>query len=228
MAGRPINFTNGISTVSKIKPLGDFPLPDPFHSSSNDNLGVVHYAHDFLTSTTSDYTVTGTGSTFALTNAVGGAAVLTPGGATTASSAYKTNTFLQFAAGKRAWFASRFMISSVTGPTAYVGLQAGSSTADGLWFAMASGGSFNLVSTVSSTATTLASGVATAANATWIELAFYYNGTDLLVFANGNLVARALSPTLTSALLSPVFQITPTATQTLTVDFVLAAFEMSR
>jgi len=228
MAGRPINFTNGISTVAKTQPLGDFPIPDPFHSSSNSGLGVAHYAHDFLTTTTGDYTVTGTGSTFALTNVVGGAAILTPGGATTASSAYKTNTFFKFVPGNKAWFASRFMISSVTGPTAYVGLQAGGSAADGLWFAMASGGTFNLVSTVSSTATTLVSGVATAANATWIELAFYYNGTDLLVFANGNLVARAASPNLTSALLSPVFQITPTATQTLTVDFVLAAVEVSR
>ena len=33
---------------------------------------------------------------------------------------------------------------------------------------------------------------------------------------------------LTNALLSPVFQITPTATDTLTTDFVLAAQEISR
>jgi len=63
----------------------------------------------------------------------------------------------------------------------------------------------------------------------------YFDGTDLQVFANGNLVARVSAPTigasattLTNAVLSPVFQITPTATDTLTVDYVLAAEEISR
>jgi len=34
--------------------------------------------------------------------------------------------------------------------------------------------------------------------------------------------------TLTNAILTPVFEITPTATQTLTVDYVLAAQEVTR
>jgi hypothetical protein len=48
-------------------------------------------------------------------------------------------------------------------------------------------------------------------------------------------VARVTAPTigstgttLTNAVLGPVFQITPTATDTLTADFVLAAQEVSR
>jgi hypothetical protein len=38
----------------------------------------------------------------------------------------------------------------------------------------------------------------------------------------------ASGTTLTNAVLGPVFQITPTATDTLTTDFVLAAQEVSR
>ena len=105
-----------------------------------------------------------------------------------------------------------------------------------MWFAKAaSSTSVNLVSTVSSTATTLVTGVATAVADTWLDLSLYYNGTDLLVYSNGDLVARVESPTvgssgttLTNALLAPVFQITPTATDTLTIDYVLTAQELTR
>jgi len=115
-------------------------------------------------------------------------------------------------------------------------LQAGSATTDGLWFAKAaSSTSINLVSTVNSTATTLVTGVATAAAATWVELGLYFDGTDLLVYSGNTMVARVTAPTigstgttLTNALVTPVLQITPTATDTLTVDFLGTAQEVSR
>jgi hypothetical protein len=81
----------------------------------------------------------------------------------------------------------------------------------------------------------LITGVATVAASTFIQLGFHYNNTDLEVFVNGNLVARVTSPTigssgttLTSALLAPIFSDTPTATETMTIDYVLAAVEVSR
>ena len=102
-------------------------------------------------------------------------------------------------------------------------------------FMTASSTSIDLVSTVNSTATTLVTGVATAAAATWVDLGLYFNGTDLLVYANSQIVARVSAPTigstgttLTNALLGPVFQITPVATDTLSADFVLAAQEVLR
>ena len=77
--------------------------------------------------------------------------------------------------------------------------------------------------------------MATAAAATWLNLGIYYDGTDLLVYAANSLVARVSAPTigtsgttLSSVIMTPVFQITPTATDTLTVDFVLAAQELVR
>jgi hypothetical protein len=189
-----------------------------------------------------DYTVTGTSSTFALTAGIGGQAILTPGGTTTATSAYKTGQFFQFVAGNRAWFTVRIQASAVAGNVSfYAGMQKGSAVTDGIWFAKAAAStSINLVSTVNSTATTLVTGVATAVAATWVELGFYYDGTDIIVYSGSSTVAmgpvaRITAPTigstgtnLTNALIAPVFQITPTATDTLTADFVLAAQEVLR
>jgi hypothetical protein len=234
----PTRFTSGVSTAFSGETLYSFPFPDPFHTGSNANLGSSVYANDFNTLIGTDYTVTGSSSTFALSNTVvGGAAVLTPGSTTTASAAYKNGTFFQFQAGNRAWFSTRIQTSAVAGSVSYyVGLRAGSSANDGLWFSKAaSSTSINLVSVVGSTSTTLLTGVATAAAATWVDLGFYYDGTDILVYANNVIAGRVAAPTigasattLTTALLSPVFQITPTATDTLTVDFVLAAQELLR
>jgi hypothetical protein len=234
----PTRFTSGVSTAFSGETLYSFPFPDPFHTGSTSSLGSSVYVNDFNTLIGTDYTVTGASSTFALSNTiVGGAAVLTPGSTTTASAAYKNGTFFQFQAGNRAWFSTRIQTSAVAGSVSYyVGLRAGSSANDGLWFSKAaSSTSINLVSVVGSTSTTLLTGVATAAAATWVDLGFYYDGTDILVYANNVIAGRVAAPTigasattLTTALLSPVFQITPTATDTLTVDFVLAAQELLR
>ena len=238
----PTRLYAGLSTAYVNEPLYSFPFPDPFHTGSTQALGSSTYTNDFNTLIGTDYTVTGTSSTFALTAGVGGLAVLTPGGTTTASSAYKNGQFFQFTAGNRSWFTTRIKASAVAGSVSfYVGLQAGSSTNDGLWFAKsASSTSINLVSTVNGTATTLVTGVATAAANTFFEVAFYYDGTDMIVFSGNSTsgtgpVARIFAPTigssgttLTNALIAPVFQITPTATDTLTTDFVLACQEVLR
>jgi hypothetical protein len=216
--------------------MGDYPLPSPFTSSGSRLTGVAQYANDF-TETVAEYTVTGTSSTFALTDGNGGIAVLTPGGTTTASAAYKTASNVAFVAGNAVWFSTRIKASAVSGNKAfYVGLRNGSATTNGLWFAKAAAStSVNLVSTVGSTATTLVTGVATAVADTYLELGLYFDGVDLLVYNNNLLVARVDAPTigtsgttLTSVALGPVMQITPTATDTLTVDYILASTEVTR
>lgn len=234
----PTRFTSGVGTARQGETLGNYPLPDPFHTGSTKDLGISIYENDFNTLIGTDYTVTGSSSTFTLSSTiVGGAGVLTPGGTTTATAAYKAGSFLQFQAGNQFWYEARFKASAVSGTKSfYVGLRNGSGTTDGLWFAKAaSSTSVNLVSTVGSSATTLVTGVATAAADTWLNLGFYYDGTDLLVYSNNALVARVSAPTigtsgttLSSVLMAPVFQITPTATDTLSVDFVLAAQELVR
>jgi len=226
----PARFLSGISTDPVGHPLANYPHHDPFHP-------VASYKNDFDTLIGTDFTVTGTSSTFALTDGLGGLGLLTPGGATTATSAYKNGTFLQFVAGKQFWFVTRFQVSALAG-TEYVGLQKGSATTDGLWFAIDASGAITLVSTVGSSATTLVASTkfTDAVAATYVDLAFYYDGTDLLVYQDDALVARVSSPTigasattLTNAVLGPVFQITPTTgPQTLTVDYVLASSEVTR
>jgi hypothetical protein len=232
----PTRFSNGVSTNDAQYLMGDYPLPSPFTSSGSRLTGVAQYANDF-TETVAEYTAAGSGSTFALTDGNGGLALLTPGGTTTVSAAYKTASNVAFVAGNAVWFQSRFKVSAVSGAKSfYVGLRKGSATTDGLWFTKpASSTSVNLVSTVGSTATTLVTGVATAEADTYLELGFYFNGVDLLVYNNNLLVARVDAPTigtsgttLTSVALGPVLHITPTATDTLTVDYILASTEITR
>ena len=232
----PTRFSNGVSTNDAQYLMGDYPLPSPFTSSGSRSTGVAEYANDF-TETVAEYTAAGSGSTFALTDGNGGLAILTPGGTTTVSAAYKTASNVAFVAGNAVWFQSRFKVSAVSGTKSfYVGLRKGSATTDGLWFTKpASSTSVNLVSTVGSTATTLVTGVATAVADTYLELGLYFNGVDLLVYNNNLLVARVDAPTigtsgttLTSVALGPVLHITPTATDTLTVDYILASTEITR
>jgi hypothetical protein len=230
----PTRFTSGITTVAKTNFFGNYPFPAPFKTGSKSSLGMVKYENDFNTLIGTDYTVTGSSSTFTLTSGLGGLAVLTPGGATTASSAYKNGAFLQFQSGNQLWFACKFQLSALGG-TAYVGLQAGASTNDGLWFAVSATGVVSLVSIVAGISTVLLNNLITLAAATWIEVGFYYTGTDLEVFINNVFTARVAAPTigasgttLTNAILGPVFQETPTATQLLTVDYVAASQELVR
>lgn len=232
----PTRFSNGVSTNDAQYLWGNYPLPAPFSSSGSSLTGVAQYANDFVSSV-AEYTVTGTSSTLALSAGNGGLAVLTPGGTTTATAAYKTASNVAFVAGNQLWFNTRFKASAVSSTKSfYVGLRAGSATTDGLWFAKAASSTdITLVSTVGSTATTLVSGIATAAADTYLNLGFYYDGTDILVYANNVMVARVSAPTigssgttLTSANLGPVMQITPTATDTLTVDYIAASVEVTR
>ena len=111
-----------------------------------------------------------------------------------------------------------------------------SSTTDSLLFVKAAGStSLNLVSTVNGTATTLVTGVTTMADNTFVDVGFYYNGTDLLVYSSDALVARVPAVTigasgtnLTNALMTTLFGITPVATETMTIDYEFAAMETTR
>lgn len=240
--GTPTRLTQGLSSQVKGSLTGDYPLPDPFHTSSTSGKDVFTYANDFLDlGNAASRTITGSGSTFALTDGLGGQGTLTPGGATTASSVYRTAAAFQFVSGNRFWFIHRLQASALTGNQVLsFGMSKVSggaiATTDRLYFTKAAGStSLNLVSVVGSTSTTLVTGVTTCADATWIDVGFYYDGTDLLVFANDSLVARVSNATigtsgttLSSVLMSPFFGITPVAAETVTIDYALIAQEASR
>lgn len=239
----PTRFLSGVATVPAATPLGNYPFPDPFHTSGTTGLDVISYANDFFNigSTTLDWTITGTSSTFATTNGLGGVALITPGATTTTTTVASAGSSFQIIAGQKFWYVCRIKMSAITSTKAFTfGLQKGSgatgSATDGIWFTKpASSTSLNLVSTVNSTATTLVTGVTTAADDTYVDVGFYYDGVDLLVYSADAVVARVSAPTvgstattLTNALLNVAFNVVPTATDTLSIDYVLAAQESAR
>jgi hypothetical protein len=239
----PTRFLSGVATVPATQPLGNYPLPDPFHTSGTSGLDVFTYANDFFNigSTTLDWTITGTSSTFATTNGLGGVALVTPGGTTTTTTVASTGSSFQFIAGYKFWYVCRIKMSAISSTKAFTfGLQKGSgatgSATDGLWFTKpASSTSLNLISEVDGTTTTLVTGVTTLVADTYVEVGLYYDGTDLLVYSDHQLIARVSAPTigatattLTDELLNVVFNVVPTATDTLSIDLVLAAQEMAR
>ncbi len=239
----PTRFLSGVATVPATEPLGNFPFPDPFHTGGSAGLDVVSYANDFFNigSTTLDWTITGSSSTFATTNGLGGIALITPGGTTTTTTVASAGSSFQLIAGNKFWYVCRIKMSAISSTKAFTfGLQKGSgatgSATDGLWFTKpASSTSLNLVSKVDGTATTLVTGVTTVEADTYLEVGLYYDGTDLLVYSEHDLVARVSAPTvgatattLTDELLNVVFNVVPTATDTLSIDFVLTAQETTR
>lgn len=239
---KPTRFTKGVSTSPVGALLGDYPFPS-FISTGSNGFDVYTYHNDYNDlGSAASRTITGASSAIAPAHGIGGWATLTPGGITTVSTVSRTAESIQFVAGQKVWYVGRFMFSGVgSGVLARFGLQYGvvaSTTNDGIYFSKltAAAGQIDLVSSVGTTATTLVANVIpVTAAATWVDVGFYYDGTDLLVFVNDAMVARVASPTigtsattLTSHLLSPFFQITPVATETMTVDYELAACEVAR
>jgi len=230
----PTRSPSGISTAGITSLLANFPMPAPFNSGSLPTVGVVTYASDFLSLPTGEYTRTTVGTgTLALGSVAGGAVVLTTtAGIADSETDVKVGKAFSFVAGQRAWFHTRFQMDNATLPLVQIGLQDAAVAADGLYFTKAAGStSINLVKVISSTATTLVTGVATAVANTWFDLGYYYDGVALNVFVNDVQIARVdSSVALTTALLTPVLTLTNSTAvaRTLTVDFVLAANEVLR
>lgn len=240
----PTRFLSGVTTGPASTPLGNYPLPDPFHTGGTTGLDVVTYANDFFNigSTTLDWVITGASSTFTTTNGIGGVALVTPGAATTTTTVASVGSGFQFVSGQKFWYLCRIKMSAVSSTKAFTfGLQKGSgatgSATDGIWFTKpASSTVLKLTSVVNSVSTDLVTSVvATVAADTYVDVGFYYDGTDLLVYASDVLVARisnvtigASSTNLTNALLNVGFNVVPTATDTLSIDYVLAAQETVR
>lgn len=240
--GSPTRYTSGIATVQKGQPLGDYPFPDPFHTGSSVGKDVATYWNDFFdTGTTTTYAISGTGAVALGVGAaaVGGTLVLTPASAT-ASAVTRASTAFSFTAGNKFWFLQRVAPSAVAGVMSmFFGVNTANAaiTADGLYFRKAASQlNLDFVSVVNGTTTVLAAAVTTVAAATYLDVGFYYDGTDILVYVNDVVKARIANVTfgatnasmVTNAYLSPVFQITPVGTENLTTDYVLVANEVAR
>lgn len=238
----PTRFLNGVTTVPATTPLGTYPLPDPFHTGGSAGIDVVTYSNDFFDiGTTTAYTISGTGAVALGVGAagIGGTLVLTPASAT-ASAVTRAATAFSFTRGSKFWFLQRIAASAVTGVMSmFFGLNTANAaiTADGLYFRKsASQLNLDFVSVINGTTTVLAAAVTTVTAAAYLDVGFYYDGTDILVYVNDVVKARVSGVTVgatnaftvTNAYLSPVFQITPVGTENLNVDYVLVANEVAR
>jgi len=216
-------FPNGVTNVSDQNLYADMGQDSPslFHS----------YYNDFDTYASGDWTstVTGTG-TSALTNGDGGLLLLTnTTGATDAVFSQKVGESFTFASGKKLWFEARLKVSDATASAFVMGLQVTDTTplavANGVFFLKsAASTSIALVLTKASTSTTNAA-IATAANDTFINLAYFYDGVSTVYyFVNGTLAGSSVTTNLplssTTLTVSFGVQNGAAAAKTMTIDYI--------
>lgn len=239
--GTPTRFPNGIATQAVGKVLGNFPMPDPTDLSV--------YFNDFHTYAAGDWTVTagGAGSGIAVdATVVGGSIKITTATSGTESLALTTSPCI-FSAGRQTWFAARITLdATVANPDYAIGLGAGgvatfNAATDGVYFTKATTATvWSLVIKASSTATTIALPATTVPTASQtLTLGYYYDGTRLFVYFNGVMIGTvgtngSLGTTLANLPASTVM-LNPfasnsfhTATSVLSVDYMLAAYDVLR
>lgn len=229
-------FPNGVTNNKPSDPLGMLGMPDPtkFHT----------FFDDFDKYTAGDWVITtteaGAGSaTEALSSADGGALLLTNAAgdndldflqwAGGSGSVYES--FL-FETGKKLFFKAKFQISDATQSDCVMGLQITDTTplavTDGVYFVKADASTtINLVVIKDGTSTTTAA--STMADATDIELAFYYDGkSEVKVFADGSHVGSSAVTNLPDdeeLTISFGIQNGEAVAKTMTVDYIFVAKE---
>lgn len=245
----PVRYTAGVTQNAPWQVLGNSGFDDPhfYHV----------FATDFDTVNAADYIVTDTGTPTNALSAVDGGVLLntTSAGATdatflqlkTASFAFVPAT--NSVAGKKSFFRTRVALSDATNSAFYAGLMGTTTTPltaqDGLYFLKASGAtSFILRSSIGGVNTDLAMTGFAFANATYLDLGWYFDGkTTVYAFVSvpvgfqpqsgtGSTVtvkgpAFSFTPSLTTAVLAPSFGIQngAAAAKTLSVDHILVARE---
>jgi len=235
----PTRFPAGVSTQAIGSTLGQFPLPDPTDISLD--------FEDFFQYVAADFTVTNTTSHQTIGLVVGnGGIISTVGGGSSVTADIgaiqnnplnfniATNTITATAPPTQvAWFYTAFKATTAANDQLQVGLTSSNAAltpTDGIYFNKAAGtAAIDFVVRKSSTSTTQAA-VATLANNTFLQLAFYYNGKDAIdVFVAGVKVYTQLVLTnLPSAVaLATAFGVkaaaTAPTTSNLVIDYSLAA-----
>jgi hypothetical protein len=178
------NSTGGITNIAADNVFGKLKQPDPTQAHT--------YFNDFDNYIAGDWTVTETqaGATQAITNEDGGVLLLTNSAADNDLVALQLSkeTF-KFEAGKPLFFKAKFAVSDVVESDLVIGLQITDTTplavTDGVYFSKADGAATLDFSVVKNSTATTASAIATLVNATYVTVAFYYNGVDKIYYAAG-------------------------------------------
>lgn len=229
--GAPARFTSGVTTARLTNPLGSFGMPDPtaWHV----------YFNDFDTFVAGDWTITtteaGAGSaTEALTDEVGGVLLVTNDNADNDADFFqKVGESFRFTAGKKTLFKARFKTSNATQTDLIFGLVITDTTplanSDGVFFLKADDAATVALSVNKNSTATTSSTLATLADATYVTLAFAYNGKDAVeAYVNDAKVATLATTNLPDDEdLTVTFGIQngSAAAHTLSVDYIFAAQE---
>lgn len=232
----PSRFTNGIATVPKAAPLGNFGLPDPTEWHT--------YFDDFDTYVAGNWAVTviGTGAA-ALANLDGGVLVLTNSAADNDSiQLQKVGESFALTAGKRAFFKARFKVSDATQSDLIVGLcvtdttlmgaTAGAGVTDGVFFSKDDG-----VATLdvqcqknATTGQTRAASIATLVSDTFVSVAWAYDGKGEIAYFVNDVQVGTLAGTsayLPDTTLTASFGVMngEAVAKTMTLDYLFASIE---
>ena len=147
----------------------------------------------------------------------------------------KKGEAFKFTVGKKLWFRTRFLVSDADDVDAFVGLvistatdPAGTAPTDGVFFEIDEG-SANILLKVTKNSTPTSTTVGVAADDTFVDLAFYYDGVSGIdVYLNGTYVATSVTTNLPDDEDLAVFmaiQNGAAGNDYLTVDYIYAAQE---
>jgi len=180
----PTRFPNGVTNASKDGPLAMLPGPNPFK--------MAMYANDFHTYTAGDWTVTATGtSPVAVSDADGGVLTITTG------AVENDGDFLEsqgeswtVESGKKLWLMAKVRMSDATQSDFVFGLHSTSTTpqaaANRFLFEKVDGATAIYFNSDDNTNDEDSATVATAVDATWVELAAYWDGKgNVELYADG-------------------------------------------
>jgi hypothetical protein len=231
----PARYPSGITTVTKDEPLGMFGMPDPtkWHV----------WFDDFDNFEADQWVITrvGTTPTEATQSGDGGQLLLTMAATDDSSSSLQwsgddnaavVETF-KFISGKQLFFKARFQVSDATQSDFVLGLQITDTTplavTDGVYFRKDDGdANLDFVVLKDSAGTTTAA-FSTIANATWTELAFYYDGRSKIeIFKDGvKMATSALTglPDDEELAISIHMQNGEAVAKTMTIDYIFVAKE---
>lgn len=224
-------YPNGLTNNGESNIFADLVTMDPTK--------LHEYWDDFNTFTAGEWVITETNAsaTEATTSGDGGWLLITNTGANNDLAALqKTPSAFSFTAGKKAFFKARLKTDNATLAAWVMGLQVIDTTpldvTDGIYFLKSAGAATIdfLCRKDASTGSNSASAIASAADDTFIEVAWYYDGVSKVQYAvNGTILGSldASSTYLPDTITTVSFAVAngSAAARTMTVDYVYAAIE---